>query len=43
MAEKLRETLVRKKEMKKKMMEIELKNFIELRTKYEEHDKFAHE
>ena len=43
MSEKLKETLVRRKEMKRQMHEAELKNLRELKERYEAHDKFAHE
>lgn len=43
MAEKLKETILRRKEMKKKMYEHELQTMMELKRKYEEHDLSAHE
>lgn len=43
MAEKLKETIMRRKEMKKKMHEHELATLMELKKKYEEHDLGAHE
>ncbi len=43
MAEKLRETIQRRKELKKKMHEHELKQLLELKEKYENGDKEAHE
>ncbi len=43
MSEKLKDTLNRRKEMKKKMHQIELKNFQELKQRFINHDKFAHE
>jgi type I site-specific restriction-modification system R (restriction) subunit len=43
MAEKLRETIERRKEIKKKMHEHELNQLQELKEKYENGDKAAHE
>lgn len=43
MSEKLKETLSRRKEMKRKVYELELKSFQELKVKFQDHDKFAHE
>lgn len=43
MSEKLKETLARRKEMKHKVHELELKNYVELKERFEAHDKFAHE
>jgi hypothetical protein len=43
MSEKLKETLARRKEMKRKMHETELQSFLDLKQRYEAHDKFAHE
>lgn len=43
MAEKLKETILRRKEMKKKTYEHELQTILELKRKYEEHDPSAHE
>lgn len=43
MAEKLRETIQRRKELKKKIHEHELKQLLELKEKYENGDKEAHE
>lgn len=43
MSEKLKDTLNRRKEMKKKTYESELANYIDLRDRYHAHDKFAHE
>ena len=42
MSEKLKDTLNRRKEMKHKLHESELKNYVELRDRYQQHDKFAH-
>jgi hypothetical protein len=43
MSEKLKDTLNRRKEMKKKAYETELQNCLELQERYHAHDKFAHE
>ena len=43
MSEKLKETLARRKEMKKKLHEAELQSCLDLKQRYEAHDKFAHE
>lgn len=43
MSEKLKETLSRRQEMKRKVYELELKSFQELKVKFQDHDNFAHE
>jgi hypothetical protein len=43
MSEKLKETLARRKEMKRKLHEMELQSCLDLKQRYEAHDKFAHE
>ena len=43
MAEKLKETIMRRKDMKRKLQEHELNGLMELKKKYEEHDLAAHE